>query len=95
MSFLMSAEFDNPAYIHEMNCIRLHSGGETMSNDQCSSSSDEFVEPDKLVCFRPEIHCAGRFIQDNQFRMPYKRTRQRHSPPLNSAPPNHFTSTAA
>ena len=60
----MGPRLNNTTFRHDMNLIRQAGSGETVRNHDHGAPASEMAETSKPISFRPRIHRAGRFVED-------------------------------
>jgi len=80
--FFMAAGFNDAAFVHNVDDIRLQGRGKAVGDDQCGTAGDQPSKPQQPVRFRPGIHGAGGFIQDDQSGVSQKCPRKGQALPL-------------
>ena len=68
----MTAGFDNPACIHNLNHVSTSGNGEAVGDDDRGAAFCVRTKPLKPVGFGPRIQCACRLIQENDRGLPEK-----------------------
>src|ERR1041385_3520180 len=81
----MTARLNNSPAIHHVYDISMHRRGEPMRDDDRGAANRENAESVKPVCFRPRIERTRRLVQNDDWRSPQERTRQRDALPLANA----------
>src|SRR5205085_12011154 len=77
--------FNNSAAVHHMYHISMHRGGEPVrDNDRCAANR-ESTKPLEPISFGPGVERARRLVENDDWRAPQKRTRERDALPLADA----------
>src|SRR5882672_6471637 len=69
------SKLPNAAAQNEKNAIRGPDRAEAMGNDDRRAMGHQLAQASHHLCFRPDVECGGRLIQDEDWRVLKKRTR--------------------
>src|SRR6266850_800487 len=68
-----------------MDLVRKHRSGKAVRNNKSGASGGEVAKPLQPVSLGPWVHRAGRLVEDQDWRVPYKCSRKRQPLPFADA----------